>query len=124
MRASSIPVLGRQRASGIYRLGMADTLTELTHLLDRLVREHVALAVADLPVSPGTPEPEDDWLVSVPEAAQRLAVSRSTIYALMSAGQLPHVKVGAKTGISHGDLRAFVDRNRSTGPRSRQGQDA
>ena len=44
----------------------------------------------------------------VPAACARLGVSRTTLYALLAAGELRSFKVGAKTLISEADLRKFV----------------
>lgn len=44
----------------------------------------------------------------VPAACARLGVSRTTLYALIGAGQLRSFKVGAKTLIPESDLRKFV----------------
>jgi excisionase family DNA binding protein len=53
----------------------------------------------------------DDGLLTVPQAARLLASSRSTLYQLMTSGQLPFVKVGASRRISRRALLAYVERH-------------
>lgn len=64
----------------------------------------------------------DDRLLKVPEACQRLALSRSQIYALMEAGQLPHARLpGTGTRFSRriplSAIEAFVARSMIGGSR-------
>src|SRR5664279_4885789 len=99
---------------------MAETMTELAELLDRLVREAVTRAIAEQTLENESPEPGHSDLVTVAEAAQRLAVSRSTIYAMMASGDLPYVQIGAKRGVTVEDLRLYVERHRAVGPEHRQ----
>lgn len=44
----------------------------------------------------------------IPEAAQVLGVSRTTIYELISAGALKPVKIGRRTFISQEELERYV----------------
>jgi excisionase family DNA binding protein len=60
--------------------------------------------------------------MNVGEAAKRLEVSTSMVYALCSSGRLPHVRVGLGRGtirISEDDLKAFLESCRSAGPAPR-----
>ncbi len=47
-------------------------------------------------------------LLTVPEAAQRLRVSRQTIYSLCKAGKLPHIKVGGSVRILEEKLDEMI----------------
>ena len=47
-------------------------------------------------------------------AAQTLAVSVRTIYALAKAGAFPRVRIAGRTLFDQADLRAFIDRSKST----------
>ncbi len=49
-------------------------------------------------------------LVRVEEAARILSLSRSTIYEMMDAGELPSVRRGTARRIPLAALRAWVDR--------------
>jgi excisionase family DNA binding protein len=49
-------------------------------------------------------------LVRVEEAARILSLSRSTIYEMMDAGELPSVRRGTARRIPLGALREWVDR--------------
>ncbi len=63
----------------------------------------------------------EQLLLTVPQAADRLAVSRSMLYQLMASGALPSVHVGRSRRIPADALAAFVQelRNDSGAPRSR-----
>ena len=50
---------------------------------------------------------------SIPAAAARISLSRSQLYELISAGEIPAIKVGSRTLICETDLRAFLDRHRA-----------
>jgi excisionase family DNA binding protein len=100
---------------------MTDTITELSELLHRLVRETVDQAMHDMRAGPPLSAPGDQDLVTIAEAARRLAVSRSTIYSLMGSGDLPYVHVGGKRGITIGDLGDFIAQHRASSPSDRQG---
>jgi excisionase family DNA binding protein len=59
-------------------------------------------------------------LLSVPEAAELLGVSRRTIFLLLAAGDLPKKKVRRRTVIHRDDVIRFAA-NLSTGQRRSQG---
>ena len=52
-------------------------------------------------------------LVKVPEAAQLLAIGRSTIYELIADGHLETVHIGRAVRITTDSIEAFVDRQRA-----------
>ena len=49
-------------------------------------------------------------LITVPEAARRLAISRSYLYQYLQRGTLPSVRIGRTRRIRVTDLAAFVER--------------
>ncbi len=44
------------------------------------------------------------------EATAATGISRTTLYALMKAGELIPVKIGVRTLIRHADLEALIER--------------
>ncbi|MEX2227477.1 MAG: helix-turn-helix domain-containing protein [Dehalococcoidia bacterium] len=56
---------------------------------------------------------EERLLLTVKEAAQRLALGRSATYALIQRGTLPSLKVGGSRRVAVADLVEFVERLRS-----------
>ena len=53
--------------------------------------------------------PADKLLLTVPEAAERLSVSRSTLYALIDGGHLKRVKIGRSALVTVASLAHFVE---------------
>ncbi|MFD7978821.1 helix-turn-helix domain-containing protein [Streptomyces sp. NPDC059071] len=53
-------------------------------------------------------KPTNRALFTVKDAAEYLSFSRSTVYELMAAGELPYVKVGRSRRIRLAELDAFV----------------
>jgi excisionase family DNA binding protein len=51
----------------------------------------------------------DNLLLKVPEAAQRLGISRAKLYELIADGQLPSVKIGGCRRIRSQDLVTYVN---------------
>jgi excisionase family DNA binding protein len=49
---------------------------------------------------------------SIPNAAARIGISRSNLYELIRAGEIPIIKVGARSLVGDHDLRAFLERHR------------
>lgn len=47
-------------------------------------------------------------LHTIPDAAEMLGVGRSTLYNLISAGEIKAVKVGRRTLIPQGELERYV----------------
>jgi excisionase family DNA binding protein len=68
-------------------------------------------------VRDGPAELVSDGLVTVPEAAAFLRLSRSTLYALMERGDLPYVRIGAARRIPKRALVALAS-SHLTGIRS------
>lgn len=54
--------------------------------------------------------PENKAVLSIPEAANALALSRSTIYELIDSGDLIRIKHGNRAMITVASLHAFVAR--------------
>ncbi|TVP62694.1 MAG: DNA-binding protein [Nitriliruptor sp.] len=52
-------------------------------------------------------------LVTITTAAGWLGLSRSKLYELLAAGELPTVRIGRSRRIAVTDLEAFVDRRRT-----------
>lgn len=50
-------------------------------------------------------------MLTIPEAAKRLKVSRNTVYRLISKGQLAAVTVSHRRRISEADFQRYIDRN-------------
>ncbi len=48
-------------------------------------------------------------LLTVPEAAERLKMSRQTIYSLCKAGKLPYIKVGGSVRIVESKLDEMIE---------------
>ena len=51
----------------------------------------------------------DQYLLRPAEAAQQLAVCRSTIYTLINEGQIPYVRVGKSIRVPAARLRELID---------------
>jgi excisionase family DNA binding protein len=49
---------------------------------------------------------------SIPDAAQRIGISRSGLYVLIERGEIPIAKVGNRTLVLDDDLRAYLTRHR------------
>lgn len=56
-----------------------------------------------------TVTPDDRLLLSIPEAAHRIGISRSQMYNLIAAGQVPVVHIGRSAKIRVDVLAAFVE---------------
>lgn len=57
--------------------------------------------------------PGDLMLLTPERAAERLDISRTTVYALLASGELDSVKIGRSRRIPTEALAAYVDRLRS-----------
>jgi len=53
-------------------------------------------------------------LVPVRDAAKRLGISERTLWTLTDAGEIPVVRIGRRVLYDLADLRAFVERTKST----------
>jgi excisionase family DNA binding protein len=72
------------------------------------LRRGVALTHVDSTEQPAALTGAEPMLISVESAAERLSVSRSTMWSLVSAGSVPSIKVGRRRLIPVGELRALV----------------
>ncbi len=52
-------------------------------------------------------------LLKIPEAAELLAIGRSTVYELIAVGDLETVHIGRSVRVTAASIEAFVDRERS-----------
>ena len=57
-----------------------------------------------------TVTPDDRLLLSIPEAAHRIGISRSQMYTLIAAGQMPVVHIGRSARIRADALADWVSR--------------
>ncbi|MCJ2039045.1 helix-turn-helix domain-containing protein [Methylobacterium sp. J-059] len=55
------------------------------------------------------PIPPDALAYRVPDAATMIGVSKSKVWAMIAANELPARKIGAATVIRHEDLKAFIN---------------
>lgn len=78
----------------------------LDALADRLGTQ-IARRLADILGSVNGPAIVDQLLLTVPEAARLLSLSRSTVYELMKSGDLTSVKVGGARRIPLDSIQAF-----------------
>lgn len=62
-------------------------------------------------VQSGNSAPPEAGLRTVRSVAEFLAVSRSKIYQLMDAGELPYIKLGKSRRIRWSDVLKLVDEN-------------
>ncbi|WP_373068559.1 helix-turn-helix domain-containing protein [Gemmatimonas sp.] len=53
--------------------------------------------------------PPERYLYTAAEAADLLAVGRTSVYEFMADGRLPSVRIGRRRRIKAADLRAFVE---------------
>lgn len=53
-------------------------------------------------------------LLTTPEACRRLAVSRATLYRLMSEGRIRPVRIGASVRFKSDDLARFIEASQDT----------
>lgn len=110
-RRASLPQPGAPTGLpvGFFR-GVPDV--DLTERLTAAVAE-LAAALVDqvLATLNGTPGP--DRLLSVEEAADRLGIGRSAVYAEVAAGRLATLKIGRRRLVPEQSLAAFVARGRA-----------
>jgi excisionase family DNA binding protein len=55
-----------------------------------------------------------DSLLTIPEAAEALSLSRGSIYNLMKAGKLPTIKIGASRRIESSAIERLLNEARET----------
>ncbi len=58
------------------------------------------------------PKGDEDRLLTVPEVARRLRLSRGRTYILLARGDLPRIKVGGAVRIDARDLEAYLQAHR------------
>ena len=58
---------------------------------------------------------QDRLLVRIPEAAERLGLSRSTLYELIGAGELRVIRYGRAVRVPVSELAAWVERQAKAG---------
>lgn len=89
------------------------TPAELPRFLGEL-EEIRAVAFARLLAPPTPVVLSDEELLDVPEAARRLNLSRTTLYALIARGELKSRTIGRRRMIPRTALEAFVKRDHQT----------
>jgi excisionase family DNA binding protein len=67
------------------------------------------------PARTDTPLPQ---LMTVPQVAEHLAVSRATIYRLVEDGLLTPIRVRDRIRLDRGDVRELIERRRAEGSRT------
>ena len=65
--------------------------------------------------------PEEKYY-TVPEAAERLRVTRQALYKWMGQGRLGYVMVGSDRRITESHIRAFIKAGGDVGPSGEDGQ--
>jgi excisionase family DNA binding protein len=54
--------------------------------------------------------PVDDPILTIPEVARYLKVSKSKVYELVSKKEIPHLKIGRNVRIRQIDLQVWVEK--------------
>jgi excisionase family DNA binding protein len=57
-------------------------------------------------------EEDGGTLLTQREAARKLGITKTTLWRLMHAGELPSIKVGGRRMVAPSDLAAFIARRR------------
>ncbi len=52
----------------------------------------------------------EDPILTIPEVARYLKMSKSKIYRLLSKNEIPHIKIGRNVRIRQADLRIWVEK--------------
>jgi excisionase family DNA binding protein len=52
----------------------------------------------------------EDPILTIPEVARYLKISKSKIYALVSKEEIPHLKIGRNVRIRRKDLQAWMEK--------------
>lgn len=53
-----------------------------------------------------------DQILTIPEVAEYLKLSKSKVYLLVQAGKIPHFKIGRNVRIREKDLSQWLEQNR------------
>jgi excisionase family DNA binding protein len=98
---------------------MTDTADQLAAAIRQVINDAVQAALRaqqQLParMPPESPKPVDELrlarvLYPLKEIQQKLGVSRSTVYKLLSDGQLPSVKIGRRRFVTADALSAYIE---------------
>ena len=54
--------------------------------------------------------PSEDVIMTVPEVARHLKISKSKIYYLVSKKEIPHLKIGRNVRIRQADLQIWIEK--------------
>lgn len=57
--------------------------------------------------------PLEDPILTIPEVARYLKISKSKIYSLVSREEIPHLKIGRNVRILRKDLQAWMEKQTS-----------
>ena len=52
-----------------------------------------------------------DTILTVPEAAKHVKLSKSKVYWLVATGRIPHIKIGKNVRIREKDLEEWIEEN-------------
>jgi excisionase family DNA binding protein len=52
----------------------------------------------------------EDTILTIPEVARYLKISKSKIYRLLSKNEIPHIKIGRNVRIRQTDLQMWVEK--------------
>jgi len=85
----------------------------ISELIRQIVRETVAEALASVPTTPQTADPDE--LLTLAQAAKALNVCRSQIDKLIRYHGLPYTIVGATKRVPRGLLRKWTEAQIQTG---------
>jgi excisionase family DNA binding protein len=96
---------------------MTDTADQLAAAIRRVIDDAVeaALRAQPLPAPPPEPPkpvdelPPERMLYSLKEIQRKLSIGRSTVYQLLSDGQLPSVKIGRRRFVTAAALNAYIE---------------
>ena len=55
-------------------------------------------------------------LLTITDVARILGISRGSVYGLIRAGELVPIRVGERARFEAGDVRAYLERHRESGP--------
>lgn len=89
-----------------------------TKRLAALFAELVELVASPDPTSIPTPRtPSDQTLLTVEEAAERLRIGRTRMFALLKSGEVESVQIGRLRRIYVRELDAYADRLRNNKPK-------
>jgi excisionase family DNA binding protein len=52
-----------------------------------------------------------DNIMTIPEVARYLKISKSKVYSLVQRRKIPHVRIGRNVRVRQSDLRAWIEKN-------------